>query len=127
MTFTATTELDDAMLQGIADRLDAHPTNHAYAVLMDAAAVPLVTMVFARPAASIIDHTLRFAQNDLTGDFIETQGSAASFQLFNGEGALMGSGDVSDMAGNGALKVSGTTGTVLFAGARAILGQLKFV
>lgn len=127
MTFTATNDLNDAMLSGIAANLDDHGTNHAYAVLFDGASNPLVTMLFAKPATSLTAHVLVFAQNDPSGDFITAQGNATAFQLFSGSGALLGSGDVSDMAGSGALKVSGTTGTLLYAGARAILGEMKFV
>jgi hypothetical protein len=128
MTFVATQELNDAMLVGGIDAaLDDDPTNHAYAVLFDAAAVPLVTMVFAKPAATLVAHELVFAQADPTGDFILTQGNAASFELYSGANQLLLSGDVSDEAGTGALKVKGTTGTLLYAGARAILGELKFV
>jgi hypothetical protein len=128
MSFTATQVLSDAMLVGGIDgALDDDPTNHAYAILFDGSAVALVTMVFAKPAATLIAHALVFAQDDLSGDFILTQGNAATFELYSGAGVLLGTGDVSDMAGTGALKVSGTTGTLLFAGARAVLGELKFV
>ena len=128
MTFTATQVLNDAMLVGGIDSvLDDDPVNHAYAVLFDGAAVPLVTMVFTKPAATLVDHTLVFGQEDASGDFILTQGNAASFQLYSGTNTLLLSGDVSDEAGTGALKVKGTAGTLLYAGARAILGELKFV
>ena len=128
MTFVATQVLSDAMLVGGVDAaLDDHPTNHAYAVLYDAAAVALTTIVFAKPAASLVEHELVFAQSQLGGDFIGTQGNAAVFELYSGAGVLLGSGSVTDMAGEGPLKVSGTVGTLLYAGARAILGELKMV
>jgi hypothetical protein len=128
MSFVATQELNDAMLVGgIDSALDDDAMNHAYAILFDGAAVPLVTMVFSKPAATLIDHTLVFDQQDPSGDFILTQGNAASFQLYSGANRLLLSGDVSDEAGSGALKLRGTTGTLLYAGARAILGELKFV
>lgn len=127
MTFAATQALNDAMLvSGISNWLDADPVNPAYAILYDAGAVALVTMIFTKPAATLIAHKLVFAQAQSGGDMIGTQGSAVSFQLFNGAGELGGLGDVSDMAGAGSLKVSGTTGTLLYQGARAILGSLKF-
>jgi hypothetical protein len=126
MTFAQTVEVDDAMLLGIAALLDAHP-NPAYAVLFDSADVALVTMVFAKPAASLVAHELVFAQGQAGGDMILVQGSAAKFELRNGAGVLLGSGDVSDMNGAGTLKVGGTTGTLLYEGARAILGELKMV
>lgn len=127
MIFTPSQALKDARLVGgINSALDDHVTNHAYAILYDATPVALVTMVFAKPAASMVAHELVFAQGDLTGDFITTQGSAVSFELYSGSGVLLGAGDVTDMLGTGALKVSGTTGTLLYGGARAILGLLKF-
>lgn len=127
MTFTATQALNDAMLVGgIAAALDDHVTNPAYAILLDGAAVALVTLLFAKPAVTLVAHALVFAQGQLGGDLILTQGNAATFALYSGTGVLLGSGDVSDMAGTGALKVSGTTGTLLYQGARAILGSLKF-
>lgn len=128
MTFTATQALNDAMLSGGIDGiLDADPVNPAYANVKDGGGVTLVTVVFARPAAVLVGHELVFEQGDLTGDMILVQGSAASFDLFNGAGVALGTGDVSDLAGTGAMKVSGTTGTLLYEGARAILGELKFV
>lgn len=127
MSFTPTQAFKDARLVGgIAAALDDHVSDHAYAILFDGGAVALVTIVFAKPAVAMVAHQLVFAQSDLTGDFILTQGNAAAFDLYSGAGVLLGSGDVSDMAGSGALKVSGTTGTLLFAGARAILGVMKF-
>ena len=125
MTFTATQALNDAMLVGGIDAaLDDDPTNHAYAILFDGAAVALVTLLFEKPAVALVAHALVFSQDQLGGDLILTQGNAASFELYSGAGVLLGTGDVSDMAGSGALKVSGTTGTLLYAGARAILGSL---
>jgi len=125
MTFAATPELDDAMLTGIAGVLDAS-ADPAYAVILDASATELVTIVFAKPAAELVDLELVFTQGDLTGDLIPTQGNATSFELYNGAGTLLGAGSVSDVEGSGDLKISGTTGTLLYAGARAILGELKF-
>jgi len=127
MSFTATTDLNDAMLSGISALMDAHPTVHAYANIFDGAAVLLTTLVFTKPAATMVAHELVFDQEDSGGDFIVTQGNAATFKLYNGANVLLGEGDVTDMAGAGALKVSGTTGTLLYAGARAVLGELKFV
>jgi hypothetical protein len=125
--WTPTQAFKDAQLSGGIDGLlDADPTFAAYAILYDAASTPLTTLVFARPAASLVSHELVFAQADLTGDFITMQGSADNFELYNGANVLCGSGSISDMAGDGPLKVSGTTGTLLYAGARAILGALKF-
>lgn len=128
MSFTPTQPFKDARLVGgIAALIDADPVNPAYAVLFDGAAVALVTLVFTRPAVNFTDHALVFAQESSAGDMILTQGNAAAFDLYNGAGTLLGSGDVSDVTGAGALKISGTTGTLLYAGARAILAELKVV
>lgn len=127
MTFTATQALKDAQLSGGIDgALDDDPTDPAYALLFDVADVALVTLLFAKPAATLVAHFLVFAQGDPTGDLILNQGSATHFELYTGSGVLLGTGDVTDMLGTGALKISGTTGTLLYAGARAILGELKF-
>lgn len=129
MTFVATQALNDAMLAGGVDGwLDADPVNPAYAILFDGADVALVTLIFARPAAVLSAHALVFDQADPAGDMILVQGLAASFKLYNGAGELGGTGDVSDAAGSGAMKVSGTAPgtTLLYEGARAILVELKF-
>ncbi|RIX79112.1 hypothetical protein [Acidovorax cavernicola] len=123
MAFTHTGATNDAMLLGVAALLDAD-AEPAYAILYEGATA-LVTMIFAKPAASLVAHELVFAQGDATGDFIHEQGEADGFELYNGAGALLGTGDVTDTLGSGALKVSGTTGTLLYAGARAILAELK--
>ena len=127
MTFNATQVLDDAMLSGGIDGfLDADPASGAYAILYEGTTA-LVTMVFAKPAAVLVAHELVFVQAEPGGDLIPVQGSADNFELYNGAGVLAGTGDVTDMAGVGALKVTGTDGTLLYPGARAILGELKFV
>ena len=127
MTFTATQALNDAMLVGgVKSALDDHPTAHAYAVIFDGDGVALVTIVFTKPATELVAHELVFDQGDASGDMIFTQGIAASFELFSGAAVLLGTGDVTDAAGSGALKVEGTAGTLLYAGARAILAELKF-
>lgn len=125
MAFTASQAALDAMLVGgIAALLDAD-ADPAYAVLYEGETA-LVAIVFAKPATTLVDHELVFAQADPSGDQITTQGDADGFELFNGAGELIGSGDVSDATGVGALKISGTNGTRLYAGARAILSELKF-
>jgi hypothetical protein len=120
MSFTHTITANDAMLLGFAALLDAD-TDPAYAILFEGTTA-LVTMVFAQPAAALVAHQLVFTQGDPAGDMILVQGSADNFELYNGAGTLIGTGDVTDLVGSGALKVSGTTGTLLYAGARATLG-----
>lgn len=128
MSFTATQALNDSMLVGgVNAALDDHASNHAYAILYDAAAVALVTMLFTRPAVTLVAHELVFDQDSASGDMILVQGNAVTFNLYSAAGVLLGAGDVTDMAGAGPLKISGTTGTLLYAGARAILGEMKIV
>lgn len=127
MSFVASQAFKDARLVGgIAALLD-DGTPPAYALLADSTGTVLVTLVFTKPAAVMVAHELVFAQAQVGGDQILVQGNAAQFELFNGAGVSLGTGDVTDMAGAGALKISGTAGTLLYAGARAILGSFKFV
>ena len=126
MTFTATAALNNAMLVGgIAATLDADPVSPAYALLF-AGTKSLVTIMFARPAATLTANKLRLSQASASGDLITEQGSADNFMLYNGAGVLLGSGDVTASGGAGALTIGGTAGTMLYAGARAILGELTF-
>ena len=92
------------------------------AVGADPGAAPLVTMVLKKPCGAVIDHALVLEQAAPGGDLITAQGSALWGRWINGAGVIVGEGDVSDEAGDGLFKVSGTTGTLLYAGARAILG-----
>ena len=55
MSFIATQALNDAMLVGgLAAAIDDHGSNHAFAILYDGAAVPLVTMLFTKPAVAFV-------------------------------------------------------------------------
>lgn len=124
MAFTQTQAVSDAMLVGgVAALIDAS-ASAAYATLYEDA-TPLVTIVFAQPAVALVDHELVFMQAEVGGDLILVQGDADRFELYNGDDVLLGEGDVSDEMGSGTLKISGTTGTRLYAGARAILDELK--
>jgi hypothetical protein len=127
MTWTPTQAFRDARLVGgIASWLDADPVNPAYAVIFDSANVALVTIVFARPAGALVAHELVVSQAAAGGDQILVSGSADHFWLYNGAGVAGGAGDVTDAAGTGAMKITGSNGTMLFAGARAIVSSLKF-
>lgn len=83
---------------------------------------PLVTVVLTKPCGSIVNNALRLTQASPSGDLIIAQGSALWARWLNGAGDIVGEGDVSDQVGDGVFKISGTTGTLLYAGARAILG-----
>jgi hypothetical protein len=88
----------------------------------DPGAPALVTITLNKPCGTIISNALVLQQAAAGGDLIAVQGSALWARWVNGSGAIVGEGDVSDAAGTGVFKVSGTTGTLLYAGARAILG-----
>lgn len=123
MAFVPSQDFKDACLVGgVAGLLDAS-ANPAYAILYDGMD-ELVTLVFAQPAVTLVDHVLEFDQADAGGDLVHTEGDADIFALYNGANVLLGTGDVSDALGTGALKITGTTGTRLYAGARAILDEL---
>ena len=123
-TIVAVDEVKDAMLVGgLQALLDAGP-NQAHAIIYQGS-LALVTMVFNDPATYLQDHELWFGQMNPAGDLITAQGDADTFELYNAGGLLIGHGDVSDAAGSGTLKISGTSGTRLYAGASAILDELK--
>lgn len=128
MTFTATQVLNDAMLSGGIDGILDADVNNAYAIVFQGATA-LVTVAFAKPAAVLVDHELVLQQDNLAGDLVMVQGDADGFELYNGVNTLLGSGDVSGPAGTGAMKITGSdpaNPTRLFAGARALLNELKF-
>ena len=123
-TLVASEAVNDALLDGGLAHLINDGVDPAYAILYESTTA-LVTMLFASPAVTLVNHELVFAQGNVGGDFITSQGDADRFELHTATGLLIGYGDVTDAAGSGTLKISGTTGTRLYAGARAILDELK--
>lgn len=91
----------------------------------------LVTMVLAKPCGTIVSNKLALEQNSPTGDQITAQGSAHHAEWINGNGDLVGSGlvtfegDTDPVTSLYPFKVAGTTGTLLYAGAYAILGTTE--
>jgi hypothetical protein len=135
MTFVSSVDLHDALLVGGAQAwLDAGSSNayiEVYASTQPSPGdpvgdAPLVIMVLAKPSTILLAHRLVFIQSDLGGDLINTQGNMTWGRLYNGAGVWAGDGTASDDAGSGDFKVTGTTGTLLYAGARAILGLTTF-
>lgn len=123
MTLAVSVEHNNARLEGpgTVPFADAGPLNsriHFY----DASDTLLVTMVLDKPCGAIVDDVLVLAQLDPVGDMVAVTGSAVTGVWVNGNDVLVGAGTVSDEAGSGDFKISGTTGTMLYAGARAILG-----
>ncbi|MBH2008095.1 MAG: hypothetical protein I8H71_00440 [Xanthomonadaceae bacterium] len=90
--------------------------------LYDASNNLLVSMSLKKPSGTIVSGFIVLEQYNTTGDLILLDGDAVIGKWVNGDGVLMAQGDVSDMAGAGDFKVSGTTGTTLYAGAYALLG-----
>ena len=88
----------------------------------DAADALLVTMVLAKPCGAIVANKIVLEQEEVGGDQITVQGDAVRAVWINGDDDIVGEGAVTDEAGEGPFKVSGTTGTRLYAGAYAILG-----
>ena len=89
----------------------------------DPLAIPLVEIVLAKPCGEINAGVLTLVQADAGGDLIAQTGTALWARWVNGDEILIADGSVSDAAGDGDFKVSGTTGTMLYAGARAVLGN----
>ena len=86
------------------------------------AEVPLVEIVLANPCGVVTAHTLVLQQLSSAGDLIVSTGSAMWARWVTGDGVLVADGTVSDAAGNGDFRISGTSGTTLYAGGRALLG-----
>lgn len=86
-------------------------------------ATPVVEVVLSASIGTVsVTGIISLVQADLTGDVILADGLVVWGRWLARNGALMGDGTVSDAAGTGFFKLSGTVGTQLYAGARAILG-----
>lgn len=88
----------------------------------DPGGAPLVEILLSKPCGAIAAGVLTLLQANAGGDLIAGTGSALWGRWVNGSDAIVADGTVSDAAGNGDFKVSGTTGTMLYTGARALLG-----
>jgi hypothetical protein len=88
----------------------------------DPLAASLVEIVLAKPCGEINAGVLTLVQAEAGGDLIAQTGSVLWARWVNGDEMHVADGSVSDAAGDGDFKVSGTTGTMLYAGARALLG-----
>ena len=88
----------------------------------DPLASPLVEITLAKPCGAINAGVLTLVQTDAGGDLIAETGTALWARWVNGDEMHVADGSVSDAAGDGDFKVSGTMGALLYAGARALLG-----
>ena len=121
MTLAISVEHNNALLAATVAFADTGSANSRIR-LYDASDVVLVTMTLTKACGTVVDDKLVLQQLDPSGDLIAVSGSAVTGVWISGTGAIVADGTVSDEAGTGDFKVAGTTGTMLYAGARAILG-----
>lgn len=94
--------------------------------LYDAAEQLLVTLTLTKPCGQITEGGyLVLTQSSGGGDMILTSGQAAIGVWATSDGKLVGRGLVTDEAGAGHFKLLGSTGTQLYAGGKAILGETR--
>ena len=94
--------------------------------LYDAAEQLLVTLILTKPCGQITEGgTLLLTQANGGGDMILASGQAAIGVWSTSDGKLVGRGLVTDEAGHGHFKLLGSTGTQLYAGGKAILGETR--
>lgn len=114
-----------ARLQATVSFADSGPGASTIA-LYDAAEQLLVTLTLTRPCGQITeDGYLVLTQASGGGDMILTSGQAAIGVWSTSDGKLVGRGLVTDEAGAGHFKLLGSTGTQLYAGGKAILGETR--
>ena len=85
-----------------------------------------MTLTLTKPCGQITEpgHLL-LTQANGGGDMILVSGQAASGIWSTSDGQLIGRGLVTDEAGAGHFKLLGSTGTQLYAGGKAILGETR--
>ncbi|NIF82280.1 hypothetical protein F3J24_01975 [Comamonas sp. Tr-654] len=114
-----------ARLQATANFADSGPAASTIA-LYDGAEQLLVTLTLTKPCGQITEAGyLVLTQASGGGDMILTSGQAAIGVWSTSEGKLIGRGLVTDEVGTGHFKLLGTTGTQLYAGGKAILGETR--
>lgn len=121
MTLSISNEHRDARSQATIDYADLG-AGRARLDMYDVSNNLLVSMDLQKPCGTLTAGVIVLHQYNAAGDLILLDGSAVMGQWINGNGDLVAQGDVSDSAGSGDFKVSGTTGTALYAGAYALLG-----
>ena len=94
--------------------------------LYDAADQPLVTLTLTKPCGAVgPEGALLLTQASGGGDMIAASGQAVKAVWSTSDGQLIGQGLVTDEAGDGHFKLQGSTGTQLYAGGKAILGETR--
>ena len=122
--FTVSSELAVAQLAATVSFADVGSGN-AYLVVYDAADIPLTTLVLTKPCGTVTGAVLMITQQEPGGDLIDTTGVASHATWFAGNGTPVAHGAVTDESGAGPFILGGTTGTQLYAGGRAILGETE--
>lgn len=131
MTFAISTAHNSARLEATRAFADTGVQNsriHLYATTQpatgaDPGGAPLVTLLLTKPCGVVTGGALALEQADPGGDLIMVTGSALWARWVNGNDDLVADGTVSDTAGTGDIKLDGTTGTLLYGGAYALLGS----
>ena len=114
-----------ARLQATANFADSGPAASTIALYDDAEQL-LVTLTLTMPCGQITEAGyLVLTQASGSGDLILTSGQAAIGVWSTSDGKLVGRGLVTDEAGLGHFKLLGSTGTQLYAGGKAILGETR--
>ena len=114
-----------ARLQATASFADSGPAASTID-LYDAAEQLLVTLTLTKPCGQITeDGYLMLTQASGSGDMILASGQAAIGVWATSNGQLIGRGLVTDEAGAGHFRLLGSTGTQLYAGGKAILGETR--
>ncbi len=114
-----------ARLQATANYADSGPGASTIA-LYDAAEQLLVTLTLTKPCGQITEAGyLVLTQASGSGDMILTSGQAAIGVWSTSDGKQVGRGLVTAEAGLGHFKLLGSTGTQLYAGGKAILGETR--
>jgi hypothetical protein len=91
--------------------------------LYDAASQLLATLTLTRPCGTITEAgSLQLTQAQ-AGEMILASGAAVLGVWSTSDGRLVGQGEVTDETGSGAFRLLGASGTQLYAGGLAILGE----
>ena len=86
----------------------------------------LVVVALSKPCGQIAEGGyLLLTQANARGDMIALSGRAATAVWSTSDGKLIGRGLVTDETGDGHFKLLGSTGTQLYAGGKAILGETR--
>lgn len=94
--------------------------------LFDASEQLLVTLTLTKPCGQIAEGGyLVLTQASGSGEMILASGQAATGVWSTSDDKLIGRGLVTDEAGAGHFKLLGSTGTQLYAGGKAILGETR--